>query len=599
MRHRDQQSRANRRNQSEASYDEASRARYRVRASRPGGTGEGGSDRGLTLSRRVFVGLMGVMAARLAWLQIIDAPNLAAGAREQTTNKVTLHAKRGTIYDRNGNALAVSVECQTIYANPKEVSDPSGVSNILMDLLGGEKDDYMDLLTQDTTFIYIERQVDQEIADRISDRLRSAGLVGVYFLSDMKRVYPYGNVGSQIVGFVGVDGEGLSGLELYYDDVLTGVDGEMLFETGRDGTPVAGGATEVIEAVDGTDLVLGLDVDIQENAERIIEEAVKTYSATSGSIMLSDPRTGEIIAACSTPLADLSNLTDYEALNLKLVSSTREPGSIFKVITTSIGIENGLFDKDTVYYVPARVLVGSHYVTDVDYRSYDMEMSVTEMMRRSSNTAMAMLAQDVIGAEAFSEGIARFGIGQKTGIDFPGEVEGLVRTPDEYDGATLGSMGFGQGLAFPMVQIVRAYGAVANGGKLLTPHFVTHRGEEEVKWPKGETIISEDTREQEIEMMRIVMTEGTGTNANVDGYEFVGKTGTGEQAAETGGYLENSFVSSVCGFANADDPQILVYVGLDGTPYHSSESSAHAFHDIAQQACTILGIQPSTNVSGE
>ena len=596
MRHRDQQSRANRRNQSEASYDEASRARYRVRASRPGGTGEGGSDRGLTLSRRVFVGLMGALAARLAWLQIIDAPNLAAGAREQSSNRVTLHAKRGTIYDRNGNALAVSVECQTIYANPKEVSDPSGVSNILMDLLGGEKDDYMDLLTAETTLRCIARQGDQEIADQIADRPRAATLTCVYYLSDMKRVYPYGNVGSQIIGFVGVDGEGLSGLELYYDDVLTGVDGEMLFETGRDGTPVAGGASEVTEATDGIDLVLGLDVDIQESAERIIEEAVKTYSATSGSVMISDPRTGEIIAACSTPLADL---TDYEALNLKLVSSTREPGSIFKVITTCIGIEGGFFDKDTVYYVPARVMVGSSAVTDVDSRSVDMEMSVTEMMRRSSNTAMAMLAQDVIGVDAFSEGIKRFGIGQKTGIDFPGEVEGLVRTPDEYDGATLGSMGFGQGLAFPMVQIMRAYGAVANGGTLLTPHFVTHRGEEQIEWPKGDTVISEDTRAQEIEMMRVVMTEGTGTNANVEGYDFAGKTGTGEQAAETGGYLANSFVSSVCGFANADDPQVLVYVGLDGTPYHSSESSAHAFHDIAQQTCSILGIQPSTNVSGE
>ena len=594
MRRRDQQRRAEGRNQSEASYDEASRARYRVRASRPGGSGAGGSDRGLTLSRRFFVGLMGVMAARLAWLQIFDAPNLAAGAREQTSNRVTLHAKRGTIYDRNGNALAVSVECKTIYANPKEVSDPSGVSNILVDLLGGEKSDYMDLLTEDTTFIYISRQVDQEVAEEISSRLYSASLTGVYFLTDMKRVYPYGNVGAQIIGFVGVDGNGLSGLELYYDDVLTGVDGEMLFETGRDGTPVAGGASEVTEAIDGIDLVLGLDVDIQEAAEQIINEAVETYSAESGSIMLSDPRTGEIIAACSTPLADLSDLTDYEALNLKLVSSTREPGSIFKVLTSSIGIENGCFDKDTVYYVPARVKVGSDYVTDVDSRSYDMEMSVSEMMRRSSNTAFAMLAQDVIGVEKFSEGIARFGIGQKTGIDFPGEVEGLVRTPDEYDGATLGSMGFGQGLAFPMVQIMRAYGAVANGGTLLTPHFVTYRGEEQVEWPVGDTIISESTIAQEIEMMRLVMTEGTGKNAQVDGYDFAGKTGTGEQAAETGGYLANAFVSSVCGFANAGDPQILVYVGLDGTPYHSSDSSAHAFHDIAQQACGILGIKPAT-----
>ena len=538
---------------------------------------------------------MGAVVARLAMLQIFQAPQLASEARAQTANKVPLHARRGTIYDRNGNALAMSVECQTIYANPEAVSDPSGVSDILVDTLGGEKGDYMDLLTQDTTFVYVSRQVDQEIAEDLRARLDSKSLGGIYFLSDMKRAYPYGNVAAQIIGVVGVDGHGLSGLELYYDDVLTGVDGEMLFETGRDGTPVAGGASEVTEATDGTDLVLALDVDIQEIAERVIEEAVETYLAETGSVMVCDPRTGEIIAACSIPLADYSDLSDPAALNLALVSSSREPGSIFKVVTTSIGIENECFDKDTVYYVPARVQVGSSYVTDVDSRSYDMEMSVTEMMRRSSNTAMAMLAQDVIGVEAFSEGIARFGIGKKTGIDFPGEVEGIVRTPEEYDGATLGSMGFGQGIAFPMVQIVRAYGAVACGGVLRTPHFVTHRGEEQLEWPaSGEPVVSDETRVQEIEMMRVVMTEGTGTNAQVEGFDFAGKTGTGEQAAEGGGYLANAFVSSVCGFANAFDPQLLVYVGLDGTPYHSSDSTAHAFHDIAQQACAIMGVTPAT-----
>lgn len=538
---------------------------------------------------------MGVVAARLAWLQVVQAPQLSAEARAQTTNKVPLHARRGTIYDRNGNALAMSVECQTIYANPKAVSDPSGVSKLLVDVLGGEKDQYMELLTSDTTFVYVSRQVDQEVAEDLQARLRSKELEGVYFLSDMKRAYPYGNVAVQIIGVVGVDGHGLSGLELYYDDVLTGTDGEMLFETGRDGTPVAGGASEVTEATDGTDLVLALDVDVQDVAESVIRDAVKTYSASTGSVMVTDPRTGEIVAACSTPLADFSDLSDSAALNLALVSSSREPGSIFKVITTAIGIELGLFSKDSVYYVPARVQVGSDYVTDVDYRDYDMDMTVTEMMRRSSNTAMALLAQDVIGAEAFSEGVARFGIGQTTGIDFPGEVAGIVRSLDEYDGATVGSMGFGQGVAFPMVQIVRAYAAVANGGSLLTPHFVTHRGDVELDWPaSAEGVVSEDTRAQEIDMMRVVMAEGTGTGAQVEGYDFAGKTGTGEQAAEGGGYLENSFVSSVCGFANADDPQILIYVGLDGTPYHSSESTAHAFHDIAQQACTIMGVTPAS-----
>ena len=592
MRSRDRQSRRGRRNYPEASYDEASRARYRVRAARPGGSGAGGYDHGLTVTRAVFLGLSGIVALRLAYLQIFKHGDFSTAAEGQRTNKMTLYAKRGTIYDRNGNALAMSVDCQTVYANPKAITDPSGVSSVLVSSLGGEKDDYMDLLTQDTTFVYIARQVDQEVADELSGQLRARELDGVYFAPDTKRVYPYGAIGAQIIGYVGTDGVGLSGLEAYYDDILTGTDGEMLMETGLDGTPIAGGASQVTEAKNGTDLVISIDADLQGFCEDTITEAVKTYSAESGSVMVTDPKTGEILAACSTPLPDFSDLEDPSALNLKLVSSAFEPGSVFKVLTTSIGIEGGFFTEDTVYTVPPRVLVGDNYVTDVDGRDYTADMSVRDMLVASSNTAMAQLVQDVMGAEAFSEGVERYGIGQLTGIDFPGEVEGIVRSLDEYDGSTAGSMAFGQGLAIPLVQIVRAFGAVANGGVPLTPHFLVTKGEEQVDWPAGKRIISEETAVQEIDMMRGVMQEGSGEPAQVEGYDFAGKTGTGEQASASGGYQKNSYVASLCGFANAEDPEILLYVGLNNTPHLSSSSACVTFKEIAKKATSMLGVSP-------
>ncbi len=591
---RDRQSRRGRRSRPEASYDEASRARYRLRASRPGGSGSGGSDHGLSVTRAVFLALSGIVAIRLADLQLLKHGEYSAAAEAQRTNKVTLHARRGTIYDRNGNALAMSVECQTIYANPKAVSDPSGVSELLVRSLGGEKSDYMELLTQDTTFVYLARQVDQEVADELSAQLKARELTGVYFLSDTKRVYPYGTTAAQIIGYVGTEGTGLSGLELYYDDILTGTDGEMIMESGLDGTPIAGGASQVTEAKDGTDLVISIDVDLQGVCEDAIARAVETYSAESGSVMVSDPTTGEVLSACSTPLPDFSDLDDASSLNLKLVSSAFEPGSVFKVLTTSIGIEAGLFTEDTVYTVPAQVTVGSDQVTDVDGRDYTMDMSVRDMLVRSSNTAMAQLVQDVIGAETFAAGVERYGIGQTTGIDFPGEVAGIVRTLDEYDAATAGSMAFGQGLAIPMVQIVRAFGAVANGGVPTTPHFLVYRGEEQVEWPTGEQVISQETVAQEIDMMRGVMTEGSGSTGQVEGYDFAGKTGTGEQASEDGGYREGSYVSSLCAFANADDPQLLLYVGLNNTPYLSSDSAGVTFREIAQRAVGILGVNPAS-----
>lgn len=591
MSSRNRQSRLGRRSYPEASYDEASRARYHVRASRPGGSGSGGSDNGFNVTRRIFLTIMGIVAARLGWLQVVDAANLSERAESQRTNVATLHAKRGTIYDRNGNILAMSAECETIYANPETVKDPSGVADLLVKHLGGEKQTYMELLTMDGTFVYIKRQVDQDIADKLADDLAEKELTGIYFLEDTKRVYPYGNVGAQIIGYVGTDGNGLSGLEYYYDDILTGTDGEMLLETGLDGTPIAGGAAQITEAKNGTDLILSLDIDLQEACENIIKAGVETYNSDSGSVMVTDPKTGEIFAACSTPLPDFSNL-DPEALNLKLVSSSYEPGSVFKVLTTSIGFDLELFDSETVFSVPPAILVGNHYVTDDDNRDYTMDMTVREMMRRSSNAAMSLLVQEVIGAQRFSDGVARYGIGTKTGIDFPGEVEGIVKTPEEFDGGTAGSMAFGQAISIPMVQLVRAYGAVANDGVLTTPHFLVTKGDEEVDWPVGGTAISAEAANMETDVMRTVVQEGTGKNGQVEGYDIAGKTGTGEQASETGGYAEYDFTASLCGFANADDPEVLVYVGLNHLAYLASASSAKVFHDVMSQAVSILGVPP-------
>lgn len=546
------------------------------------------------VTRRVLMGLFAAVAARLAWLQVVEAPSLSAKAESQRTNVVTLHAKRGTIYDRNGNVLAMSVECETVYANPKEVSDPSGAAELLAETLGGERSDYMDLLTLDTTFVYIQRQVDQDVADDLQAKLLERDLTGVYFLSDTKRIYPYGSVGAQVLGYVGSEGDGLSGLEYQYNDILTGTDGEMIMETGLTGTPIAGGAAQVTEAKNGTDIVISIDIDLQEACEKIIAEAIETYHSESGSVMVTNPRTGEILAACSTPMPDFSNLTDLESLNLKLVSSSFEPGSVFKVLTTSIGFELGLYNSETVYTVPAAVLVGESYVTDDDNRDYTEDMSVREMMRRSSNTGMALLVQDVIGAQRFSEGVASYGIGQLTGIDFPGETQGIVKSLGEYDGSTAGSMAFGQGLAIPMVQIVRAYGAVANDGVPVTPHFLVSKDGEEVDWPVGEQIVSAEVANMETDVMRTVMQEGTGRNGQIEGYDIAGKTGTGEQASEEGGYASYKYVASLCGFANADDPDVLVYAGLNGLPHLASQSSAYVFHDVMEQALSILAVAPAS-----
>lgn len=538
--------------------------------------------------------IVAAVALRLFWLQVVDGPRLASEAESRRTNVVTLTARRGTIYDRNGKVLAMSVECQTIYANPKVVENASAVAQVLAQNLGGVASDYVGDLTADTTFRYIKRQVDQDVADKIKQELSDQGLAGIYYLKDSKRVYPYGSTGAQILGFVGSEGAGLSGLEYYYNDILTGTDGQMIMETGLGGTPIAGGTSEVTEAQNGTDIMLSIDIDLQEEAERIIAEGVETYQSESGSVMVSDPKTGEIYAACSTPLPDFSNLTDSSSLDLKLVSQSYEPGSVFKVITTSIGYDLGLYTPDTVYNVPARYTLGDNYVQDDDGRDYAEDMTVRYMLQHSSNPAMALLANEVIGPKRFAEGVEKFCIGQKTGIDFPGETAGIVKSYDEYDGTTAGYMAFGQSVAIPMIQIIRAFAAVGNQGTLTTPHFLIAKAGEKVDWPSGGQAISAEACEQEIDAMRAVMTDGTGKNGAVEGYDIAGKTGTGEQAKDgSDGYEGYYYVASLCGFANADDPEVLVYAGLNGTSHLALGSAAHIFHDVMQQSVAILGIAPA------
>ena len=237
-----------RRERGYSSYDQARRERERKRTLRFDGSGEGRTDVGFRRIALVFGAIAVVVVARLLWLQVFTAGSLARDAEEQRTNSIVLHAKRGTIYDRNGNVLAASEECKTIYANPEEVNDPNGTAELLAQELGGKKKDYLKLLRTKGTFVYIKRQADEDASERLQEAFNEQGMRGVYFVSDTRRVYPYGSVGGQVLGIVGVDGDGLSGLELYYDNILKGEDGQMIMEVGQGGTPIAGGASEVTEA---------------------------------------------------------------------------------------------------------------------------------------------------------------------------------------------------------------------------------------------------------------------------------------------------------------------------------------------------------------
>ena len=388
----------------------------------------------------------------------------------------------------------------------------------------------------------------------------------------------------------------MSGLEKQYDEILTGVNGSLARERALDGSFIAGGAYKKVPAQDGMDIVLGLDANIQRVAEDALAEVVERVGAKNGSVMVSDPTTGEIICCCSYPTFDPTDLASASNadLNLRMVTDVYEPGSVFKSFVAAAAIEHEGMTPDTEFSVPAVVQVGDDQVRDADKRDYGMTMTLREMMRRSSNTGFVLVGQQV-GADDFdAHVIGDFGFGASTGIDFPGESLGIIKDRDEYDGATLGSMSFGQALAVEPVQMVRAMSAIANKGVMTTPHFLKTRAGQEVDWTDGETrVVSEETARAVADMMRTVVDEGMGKLAQVVGYEVSGKTGTAERASEgQNGYLEDNYMSSFMGFVSTSDPRAMCYITLAGTAA-GSDAATPVFRTIMETALPALGIKPT------
>lgn len=540
-----------------------------------------------------FLAASAIVLARLSEIQVFNTDWYREQANARRVSSQTLYAKRGTIYDRNGTVLVSSIECKNVYLNPSLIKKKQRRRAIdaLVDVLGMDEDVVEDLVDREGTFVYVKRQVDEEDAELLAKK----GIAGIEFEPAIKRVYPNGSLASQVLGVVNVDNEGITGLEKQYNEVLTGVNGSLMRERARDGSFIAGGAYEKVPAQDGMDIVLGIDANVQRVAEDAIAEAVERVGATYGSIIVTDPTTGEIIAACSYPTYDPTDLASASnaSMNLRVVTDVYEPGSVFKTFVSAAAIEHKGLTPNTTFDVPAEVLVGSDIVRDVDKRGAAMTMSLREILRRSSNTGMVLVGEK-LGADAFSEYVIDgFQFGKSTGIDFPGESLGIIKKRSEYDGASLGSMSFGQSLAVEPVQMVRAMSAIANKGVMTTPHFLKTRAGEEVDWTDGEhRVLSEETAASVADMMLTVVDEGTGMDAQMPGYEVSGKTGTAERAGKDGGYEEGNNMASFMGFVSTKDPRVLCYVTLDGT-VAMSYAATPVFRKVMEEALPALGIKPT------
>jgi cell division protein FtsI (penicillin-binding protein 3) len=532
---------------------------------------------------------------RLTVLQVSQAAALQRLALEQRLRTVELPATRGAIVDRNGEPLAISLEARDIYADPRYVTDPWRTATVLAPLLGRGARELAQLLSQDTSFVYLARQVDPGLAERIAGK----GLPGIGFLPSTRRAYPAGPLGAQVLGFVGVDGNGLAGLELRYDDLLAGQPGERTQEVDPRGQPIVGGVDVERPPVPGSTLVTTIDREIQYLAQQALERAVRENGARGGTVIVMDVHTGDILAMATYPWFDPNDFADAPVgrYRNRAVTDAFEPGSTNKVITAAAAIDRHVIGLREVLSVPWEMRVGGYTLHDAHPHGV-LPMTLGDIIAQSSNIGTVLVAQRV-GASAMAAYLERFGLGRPTGVDFPGESPGIVPPLYEWTGSSLATISYGQGIAATPLQMTAVYAAIANGGRWVQPRLV--RG---VRVPGGgfepapaaptRRAISPETAAVLTRLLVQAVDTGTGVNATIPGYEVAGKTGTARIPAPGGnGYLAGQYIASFIGFLPASEPRVAIAAILDrpATEY-GGVAAAPLFQEIARGVIMRLGLEP-------
>jgi cell division protein FtsI (penicillin-binding protein 3) len=527
-----------------------------------------------------------VIVVRAFWLQGVQGSELASEAAYQQTEVVTVPGLRGDLLDRRGNKLAASEDAATIYATPYQVKNPPAAAAKLAPILDEKKGEVLEALTAEGGFSYVARKVDLSTAAKVD----ALDLEGIGELPDSRRTYPQGEMAGQVIGVVGSENEGRTGLELGEEEVLGGSDGERRIVNDALGEPIRMETTE--EAEDGEDVELTLDPVIQQKTEEVLNGVGETYSPKDATAIVVDPRSSQILAMANWPPVnpeDLSEASNEDLLN-KATGLTYEPGSTFKAFTVSAALEEKLVTPTTEFTLEPTIQVADRTIEESHERGTE-NFSVARILAESSNVGAVTIGLEV-GAEKFSKWIQRFGFGEPTGVQYPAEEQGLVPELDEYSGSTMGNLPIGQGLSVTPMQMVAGYTAIANGGMLKPPQLIKRIGEEEVHEPKGKRVIDAKVAAQVREMLEGVLAPGgTASEVSVPGYTLAGKTGTA-QKAEDGGYSEENYVASFIGFAPAQNPQLLAAVIVDepqGEIYGGSVA-APAFGQIAEYALPYLGI---------
>ena len=556
---------------------------------------EGLRSRALILAACLACAFLGLLA-RLGYLQVYKHDEYARLAENQHAKTVPLHAKRGPILDRNGQPLAVSSRADTLYVTPGKVEHAPRLAARLSPILGEPIRDVLRRLTVSKKFAPVRRRLTPDMARAVLD-LKDPSLTMV---DDTMRLYPNRELAAQLVGFEGAEGKGLAGIEQAWDTHLAGAEGRAVVERDALGREVTGAPIVLKPAVPGQGVVLTIDATIQYLAEKEVDAAWRRTRAKSAMAVAMDPRTGEILAMAIRPTYNPNafGVSTDEDRRARAVTDPFEPGSTFKVIMAASALQEGVVrPTDRIYGENGAITVAN--ATIHDWKKYGW-LTFTEVLQNSSNVGSIKVGLQ-IGKERYYKYMTAFGFGSPTNLGLPGESRGQLRPPTQWSGLSLATMSIGQEISVTAVQMVAAFGAVANGGRLMQPQIIRAtldaQGRELRSFePKPvRQVISPDTARTLTEMMVNVVANGTGHNAAIPGYEVAGKTGTAQKMdPATRRYSRAPGVLSFVGFVPADDPRLVMIVLLDEPKNEKwgSEAAAPIFSAIGRETLRYLNVAP-------
>ncbi|MFO7942522.1 MAG: penicillin-binding transpeptidase domain-containing protein [Bacillota bacterium] len=541
----------------------------------------------------VFLLALAMLVGRLGYIQLVRGDDLAEEAEELRVREITLDPRRGSIRDARGRELAMSVDVDSLYAVPAEIVDSHRTAVLLSPVLDMPIETLGDSLTRASSFVWLRRKLPAEVADAV----RELDLRGLHFTRESERFYPKGELAASVLGFAGIDNQGLEGVEISFDEELRGERGRIRVEFDADNRQVPRALYTHEVPTPGVDLHLTIDEVLQYVAERELSRVVAEQSAEGGVVVLMEPATGRILAMASHPGFDPNHWEDADPSlwRNRAVSVPDHPGSVFKPITAAAAIDAGLITPDSEFEDPGYVRVPGATIRNWDLGSLG-DTDFRTGFARSSNVVFAQVA-DELGIETFYEYLRSFGLDRKTGIALPGEADSIMPPEDAARPVDLAVMSYGQTLAVTPLQLAGAMSAIANGGELMRPLIVdriVENGREEVTDPQVvRRVISPDTAATVRELMVYTVREGTGSNARIPGYEVGGKTGTAQKTVD-GAVSEEEFISTFVGFAPADKPAVLCFVSVDGPKEDrfGSVVAAPIFREVVSEALRHMEVPP-------